>query len=1167
MFNRCKIFILIYFFLLSSGINYSYGQPTAGGNRYELKFRSALSTDTVIILPHNFVIPKSLTIQSDSAVFCDSLHYFYNPDSNSITIKKIAIDSIQIPTKYHEIKISYNYFPISLKKSFRHREPLLLSDSVKNIPEKIVSPTSSFSPDQLFGSNIQTSGSLVRGFSFGTNRDLSLNSGFRMQMSGKLANDVDVIASLTDENSPLQPEGSTQTLQEIDKVLIEIRSENMSATLGDININIDQNEFGMINRKLSGAKGSVDYNVGNFRGGLSIAGAVTRGKYFSNEFSGLDGVQGAYRLYGERNNRDIIVIAASERVFINGEKMQRGENADYTIDYATAEITFMPRRLITTGSRIIVDFEYTDRQFNRSLYGAQTGFGFLNDKLKMNLLFFKESDNENAPVDISLSDSDKSILRNAGYDPAKANRSGVELVGAGKGQYSSIDTLVKTKTGEDSLVKIFKYNPVDTIISVYNVVFSFTGDNKGSYRKISVGNYQFAGLGYGNYEPIRYLSLPESRSLMDLGLSIKPTDKIEIKGEYAVSEFSRNKFYSEKGIEGKAFVLNASYLPENISVAGMNFGLVSLNIKNKFIGKEFSAMDRVNEVEFRRNWNINDSSKQDENIFEGSIIYTPNQIGRLNAQIGEVTRGKNISTNRYMLNAELLADNLPRLDYNAEYLKSKNDNMNLKSEWSRQNLKGKYRIGIFDPRFKLSYEKLINREAQTDSQVNGSFRWTDIGGGIGMNISEKFRINADAAIQYDDSLLSGNITRAGNRFIHEYSTGWNPSELFSFNAGVTAQNRKFSQKFLDRRNNDNSNLLIRWQINTMQFDRLLDLELFYEATRGRAAKYERLFQRVPKGAGSYVYIGDLNHNYIIDQEDFQLSRFDGEYVAVTVQGDQLLPVTEVKASGRFRLEPDKLISGTKWWEMILSSISSETYIRVEEKNTTSKSNDIYFLNTSKFLNNLTTISGNNLIVQDLNILRNDRYISFVYRYTQNQGLTQYSLSGERIYKREHLERIRWQLIDEIGNQTEIVQKVDSRTAVTGGLRSHSIITNSFSTDWSYRPWQEFEMGLKFGFGKSVNFDTTSADQNQQSVRFRYGFSLEGDLGVEFTREEVLLNRNLTEPLFEITDGKVRGQSWLWNFTVDYRIAAYLRLEINYLGRSEGGGSPVHNAKAELRAFF
>lgn len=57
--------------------------------------------------------------------------------------------------------------------------------------------------------------------------------------------------------------------------------------------------------------------------------------------------------------------------------MKRGENNDYTIEYSNATITFTPNRLITSASRINVDFEYTDRQFARSFFGSGTSAKFL----------------------------------------------------------------------------------------------------------------------------------------------------------------------------------------------------------------------------------------------------------------------------------------------------------------------------------------------------------------------------------------------------------------------------------------------------------------------------------------------------------------------------------------------------------------------------------------------------------------------------------------------------------------------------------------------------------------------------------------------------------------------------------------------------------------------
>jgi len=122
------------------------------------------------------------------------------------------------------------------------------------------------------------------------------------------------------------------------------------------------------------------------------------------------------------------------------------------IDYAVAEITFTPTKLISRVSRIVVDFEYTDRQFNRSLLALKSENSFSNRRLTLNASVLEENDNEDSPIDITLSDSDKAILRSAGNDRLKAVRSGAVLQGPGKGQYIRKDTTVASPSGPDTAV-------------------------------------------------------------------------------------------------------------------------------------------------------------------------------------------------------------------------------------------------------------------------------------------------------------------------------------------------------------------------------------------------------------------------------------------------------------------------------------------------------------------------------------------------------------------------------------------------------------------------------------------------------------------------------------------------------------------------------------------
>ena len=86
---------------------------------------------------------------------------------------------------------------------------------------------------------------------------------------------------------------------------------------------------------------------------------------------GEEGKQGPYQLRGERGETEIIVLAGTERVWIDGEIMTRGEENDYVIEYGSGQVTFTRNRLVTGDSRIEIDFEYSNLRFQRNLYSAR----------------------------------------------------------------------------------------------------------------------------------------------------------------------------------------------------------------------------------------------------------------------------------------------------------------------------------------------------------------------------------------------------------------------------------------------------------------------------------------------------------------------------------------------------------------------------------------------------------------------------------------------------------------------------------------------------------------------------------------------------------------------------------------------------------------------------
>ena len=113
---------------------------------------------------------------------------------------------------FDSVKITYRVFPFNLSAPHATHTLQEYDSTIATAPTII---TSDFYPSQreeLFTvSGIQKSGSISRGVSFGSNQDVFVNSTLNLQMDGKLSDDLNIRAVITDQNIPFEPEGNTQT--------------------------------------------------------------------------------------------------------------------------------------------------------------------------------------------------------------------------------------------------------------------------------------------------------------------------------------------------------------------------------------------------------------------------------------------------------------------------------------------------------------------------------------------------------------------------------------------------------------------------------------------------------------------------------------------------------------------------------------------------------------------------------------------------------------------------------------------------------------------------------------------------------------------------------------------------------------------------------------------
>jgi hypothetical protein len=333
---------------------------------------------------------------------------------------------------------------------------------------------------------------------------------------------------------------------------------------------------------------------------------------------------------------------------------------------------------------------------------------------------------------------------------------------------------------------------------------------------------------------------------------------------------------------------------------------------------------------------------------------------------------------------------------------------------------------------------------------------------------------------------------------------------------------------------------------------------------------QRVFVKVSVGSGNYKYLGDLNNNGIADESEFIQARFDGDYLAITVPTDELFPIIDLKTSARFKVSPARFLENTgEFINDFGRVVTSETYVRVEEKSRERDLKQIYLLHFSRFQQDSTTLTGSTLFTQDVSFFEGQPDFSARLRFLQRRGLSAYA-TVERNFSRERSVRVRWQLVREIANQVDYVNRVDRVSSHEASSRLRDILSNSLVFDLSYRPEQNIEVGLKLDMSKSTDafqVPPVDANLNAQSIRFVLAFLGAGQARLEASREEILLSRSTDSLPYELTGGRVGGKTYIWRFALDYRVTQFIQANVNYDGRSEGGGTPVHTARAEVRAFF
>ncbi len=1006
-----------------------------------------------------------------------------------------------------------------------------------------------YSRNDIFGSSsIQRSGSLTRGITFGSNRDASLESGLRLDLSGNVTDDVEILATLTDQSTPIQPDGSTQNLREFDQVFIRLRSSVGQLQLGDVDVTFDGSRYARVGRRLQGADIIARTSIGDQRATASVA----RGVFRSQSIAGIDGVQGPYRLAGASGETFIIVLAGTENVFLDGRRLTRGEENDYVIDYGLGEITFTNRHFINSKSRITVDFQYISQQYTRSLIAAESqARDLLGGRLDLRATVIREADGDNPNAQLLLTPSEIDVLRRAGDDPAKAVVSGVEPFRDSDDEqrvkYVRRDTLI------DGQNVVFYQVDQLGLDSGYAVRFSRTDAGRGSYvRSGSTLNgtiYRWVGNGKGDYDTLRTLTAPIEKMVASLDLDYRMGDKHRIYGEIAGSRFDRNRFspLSTTGQEGLAWTLG---MAGGSSIQGSKG--IRYELQHHALSSNFAFFDRPRDVEFDRIWNVADS----EQVKESRSMFTAGWRPSISTDIsatGGLLRRDRIQSDRIQATIRTEEPGIINLYYDGSYVHSRDSLNALAGTWQRHvgDLVKPVVLGsmVATPGIRFEHEDRDQSDMLTGDLSQNSLRFTDVHPSISFrDTAQRWTFRLSGSFRRDYLPIEGAMREESNSLTRSVGWSYDAGRRFSTEQEIGLRDVTYTEVFnIAQGREDNRSAQVRSVIRYALGGRFLEGQWNYDLRSERRAKLQERYFEVGPELGSYIW-DDLNGDGIQDLDEFFPERIPGEgtFVLQFVPGDEFIPVTSLDTGLRHTLrfgEIASIGSRVSW----LKRLEFTSGLSVRESSS-DRLKDISAVRLGTFQGDLTQ-QGRLSTIHEIRLQQSGHTFGF-------RVIHDFSKSANRLV--QGLERQGRNTLRGIG-QIRISDIWSTEWQLQSGYHRNSSEVLA-SRGFDIRT-EELRSTLYANFSRRLLGSATGAYIQRTDrlpadpVRLRaWLFEIDGTLfHGRGARSRLSIGRRVNNVsgvstsygLYELTDGGAPGVVWSGSIQSDYRVSDFIRASLNY----------------------
>lgn len=1115
-----------------------------------------LQPDTLSLLPSSVALTTPAGVQVDTSLFR------VMPGPGWILCRS---SDIRARYRTDSVDVHFTALPFMLQEETRHKDAGMIQAAGKEVsdPFRYTSPSN---PDaDLFGlSSLSKSGSISRGIMFGNNQDLTLQSSMDLQMSGKVSDKLNVRAALSDDNIPIQPDGNTATLQDFDQVYIELEGQGSKLIAGDFNLQSPDNYWLKYQKRNQGlGYTGLIIRPDSQQVTITASASVSKGKFARQTVQGQEGNQGPYRLKGAENELYITVLAGTERIYWDGQLLQRGQENDYVINYNLAEVTFTAKHMVTKDTRLVFEFQYSDRNYARSLLTA--GANWQGKKSGTFLHFYQEQDARNQPLQQELSAAEKKILADAGDDLASAVVPKTDSVGFSDTEvrYARIDSA--------GFTNVYVYS-IDPAAALYRLSFSFVGEGKGNYRQVkSAANGRVfewvmpvSGVSQGDYEPVVTLVSPKSKRMAVAGWNGALNNRWNAGVDLAWSDQDLNLFSSKDKSDDQGMAVRATLRHKSAGSDSARWRMEE-GIAYEYQHPHFQPIERFRDVEFVRNWNLA-SGQENKQLHLGGIqwrVYNRQQgFVAYNGQgllADEGYAGVRQEAATRLLFGRWLASG------QTSYLNSRSDSKT--SQFFRYNALLERRWKWFKTGGKVEGEQNTWRTSGGDSLLPGAQKWRAWETYISNPDTVKLGYRIFYGRRTDYLPLGTTLNRAFDAAQTGAETTWSPSRWHSLTSSIALRTLTVTDTSLTQIKPDRT-VVFRVSDRFQVWKGVVRSTTFLEYGSGLEVRKEFIYLEVPAGQGYYGWT-DYNGNGVKELDEFDVAAFPDQarYIRVYTPTNEYVKVYSQQLSQSLLVQP-----GARQKQEVsklrrqVDRFADQMSYRLQRKTGDKSLQNPFDYGTED--PDLVTVSAG--VRNSLSWNRSGK-VGLEWHWLDSYNKSLLINGPEWTRNRGNTLASRWTTSKQVTARLELRDAMKTSSSEYFKNRNFAVNSREAESQLAWQPSLSQRLTGTYIHGNKKNEAESGGEvavRNEGSLEWTVQSARQGSLTCRLAYISLDYNGVQNTPLgFEMLGGLRSGDNFTWVVGWQRSLSHNMQLDLQYSGRKPDGLRSIHTGSAQIRAFF